>query len=156
MILHKNSSCASCSNIKNGVGIKCQQQFTTHFVGSANKFARDALQCFRRWLKGFAVNPKYVANFVNKQTDRAVTRSHDDIGQRLAFGEALDNAVNIAAEVFESRERLRESGRETALNVLEEELGVRVVSFGQPVEQLVQIHRADQPVTRQCRRSPCK
>lgn len=33
----------------------------------------------------------------------------------------LDNAVNIAAEVFEARERLRESGKETALNVLDAE-----------------------------------
>jgi len=33
----------------------------------------------------------------------------------------LENAVNIASEVFESRKRLRESGRETAINVLDSE-----------------------------------
>ena len=33
----------------------------------------------------------------------------------------LDNAVNIAAEVFDARERLRENGQETALNVLDAE-----------------------------------
>jgi outer membrane protein, adhesin transport system len=35
--------------------------------------------------------------------------------------ELLDNAVNIASEVFESRKKLRESGKETVINVLDAE-----------------------------------
>lgn len=38
--------------------------------------------------------------------------------QRLSL---LENAVNIASEVFESRKRLREAGRETVINVLDAE-----------------------------------
>ena len=33
----------------------------------------------------------------------------------------LENAVNIASEVFESRKRLREAGKETVINVLDAE-----------------------------------
>ena len=33
----------------------------------------------------------------------------------------LENAVNIAAEVFDSRKKLRESGKETVINVLDAE-----------------------------------
>ncbi|MBY0508876.1 MAG: TolC family protein, partial [Rhodospirillaceae bacterium] len=33
----------------------------------------------------------------------------------------LENAVNIASEVFESRKKLRESGKETVINVLDAE-----------------------------------
>jgi adhesin transport system outer membrane protein len=35
--------------------------------------------------------------------------------------ELLENAVNIASEVFESRKKLREAGRETVINVLDAE-----------------------------------
>jgi len=35
--------------------------------------------------------------------------------------ELLENAVNIASEVFESRKRLREAGKETVINVLDAE-----------------------------------
>ncbi len=35
--------------------------------------------------------------------------------------ELLENAVNIAAEVFQSRKRLREAGKETVINVLDAE-----------------------------------
>ena len=38
--------------------------------------------------------------------------------ERLAL---LENAVNIASEVFESRKKLRESGKETVINVLDAE-----------------------------------
>ena len=38
--------------------------------------------------------------------------------QRL---DLLENAVNIAAEVFESRKKLREAGKETVINVLDAE-----------------------------------
>jgi adhesin transport system outer membrane protein len=33
----------------------------------------------------------------------------------------LENAVNIASEVFDARDRLRRAGRETAINVLDAE-----------------------------------
>ena len=33
----------------------------------------------------------------------------------------LENAINIASEVFESRKKLRESGKETVINVLDAE-----------------------------------
>ena len=35
--------------------------------------------------------------------------------------ELLENAVNIAAEVFSSRQQLREAGKETVINVLNAE-----------------------------------
>lgn len=35
--------------------------------------------------------------------------------------ELLENAVNIASEIFSSRRRLREAGKETVLNVLDAE-----------------------------------
>jgi len=65
-----------------------------------------------------------------RQSDYVQTRRKIEEQTRLAWQslmtarervELLDNAVNIAAEVFESRERLRESGKETALNVLDAE-----------------------------------
>lgn len=65
-----------------------------------------------------------------RQSDYVQTRRKIEEQTRLAWQalmtarervELLDNAVNIAGEVFESRERLRESGRETALNVLDAE-----------------------------------
>jgi len=65
-----------------------------------------------------------------RQSDYVQTRRKVEEQTRLAWQalmtarqrvELLDNAVNIAGEVFESRERLRESGRETALNVLDAE-----------------------------------
>ncbi|MDG2243042.1 MAG: TolC family outer membrane protein [Rhodospirillaceae bacterium] len=65
-----------------------------------------------------------------RQSDYVQTRRKIEEQTRLSWQalmtarervELLDNAVNIAGEVFESRERLRESGRETALNVLDAE-----------------------------------
>ncbi len=65
-----------------------------------------------------------------RQNDYVQTKRKVEEQTRLAWQaletarervELLDNAVNIASEVFESRERLRESGRETALNVLDAE-----------------------------------
>ena len=38
-----------------------------------------------------------------------------------AVKELLENAVNIASEVFSSRQRLREAGKETVINVLDAE-----------------------------------
>lgn len=65
-----------------------------------------------------------------RQSDYVQTRRKIEEQTRLSWQalmtaservELLDNAVNIAGKVFESRERLRESGRETALNVLDAE-----------------------------------
>jgi adhesin transport system outer membrane protein len=67
---------------------------------------------------------------------RAALRNHDTVVRkvsettRLAWNEwqttqqrveLLDNAVNIAAEVFDARAKLREAGRETIINVLDAE-----------------------------------
>ena len=35
--------------------------------------------------------------------------------------ELLENAVNIASEVFDARQKLREAGKETVINVLDAE-----------------------------------
>jgi adhesin transport system outer membrane protein len=35
--------------------------------------------------------------------------------------ELLENAINIASEVFDSRQKLREAGKETVINVLDAE-----------------------------------
>ena len=65
-----------------------------------------------------------------RQSDYLQTRRKIEEQTRLAWQalltarervELLNNAVNIANEVLNSRERLRESGRETALNVLDAE-----------------------------------
>ncbi|MEQ8510193.1 MAG: TolC family outer membrane protein [Rhodospirillaceae bacterium] len=65
-----------------------------------------------------------------RQADYVQTRRKIEEQTRLAWQslmtarervDLLDNAVNIAAEVFDARERLRENGQETALNVLDAE-----------------------------------
>lgn len=65
-----------------------------------------------------------------RQADYVQTRRKIEEQTRLAWQSLmtarervalLDNAVNIAAEVFDARERLRENGQETALNVLDAE-----------------------------------
>ncbi|MFL2770554.1 MAG: TolC family outer membrane protein [Rhodospirillaceae bacterium] len=65
-----------------------------------------------------------------RQSDYLQTRRKIEEQTRLAWQalltarervKLLNNAVNIANEVLNSRERLRESGRETALNVLDAE-----------------------------------
>ncbi len=67
---------------------------------------------------------------------QAAKRNHDTINRkveeatRLAWNEwttaqqrveLLENAVGIASEVFEARQKLREAGRETVINVLDAE-----------------------------------
>ena len=65
----------------------------------------------------------------SKDTHRFVSRRVVEQG-RLAWQavitarqrlELLENAVNIASEVFDSREKLREAGKETVINVLDAE-----------------------------------
>lgn len=65
-----------------------------------------------------------------RQSDYAQTRRKVEEQVRLAWQSLktteervglLENAVNIAAEVFEARKTLRESGKETVINVLDAE-----------------------------------
>ncbi|MBX7201000.1 MAG: TolC family protein [Rhodospirillaceae bacterium] len=62
--------------------------------------------------------------------DAAETRRKTEEAARIAFQQLqttiervglLDNAVNIASEVFEARKKLREAGKETVINVLDAE-----------------------------------
>ena len=62
--------------------------------------------------------------------DAAETRRKTEESARIAFQQLqtttervglLENAVNIASEVFEARNKLRESGKETVINVLDAE-----------------------------------
>ena len=65
-----------------------------------------------------------------RQSEYAQTRRKTEEAVRLAWQalktteervSLLDNAVNIAAEVYEARKTLRESGKETVINVLDAE-----------------------------------
>ncbi len=65
-----------------------------------------------------------------RENDLVQTRRKTEESVRIAWNTLktaeervmlLDNAVNIASEVFESRKKLRESGKETVINVLDAE-----------------------------------
>ncbi len=53
-----------------------------------------------------------------EEQTRIAWQSLQTANERVAL---LENAVNIASEVFESRKKLRESGKETVINVLDAE-----------------------------------
>ncbi|MEM7226901.1 MAG: TolC family outer membrane protein [Pseudomonadota bacterium] len=70
------------------------------------------------------------AEYSASMSNLSQTRRNVAEGARLAFNELgtarerealLDNAVNISAEVFEARKKLREGGKETTVNVLDAE-----------------------------------
>jgi len=63
------------------------------------------------------INHQFVMRKVLEQSEIAYQQLQT-IRQRRQL---LENAVNIASEVFEARRRLRDSGKETALNVLDAE-----------------------------------
>jgi adhesin transport system outer membrane protein len=118
---------------------------TLDIVGSANRENDNDLVCGTRtdlsvvfsatWnlFNGFATT----AGLEQASLEyRAARRNHDiverkvDEATRLAWNEwttardraeLLDNAVAIASEVFEARQKLREAGRETVINVLDAE-----------------------------------
>jgi adhesin transport system outer membrane protein len=56
-----------------------------------------------------------------RKTEEQVRISWNTLKTAEARVELLDNAVNIAGEVFENRKKLRESGKETVINVLDAE-----------------------------------
>ena len=62
-------------------------------------------------------NHRFIARRVVEQT-RLSWQGLLTVGDRLAL---LENAVNVAAEVFDSRRKLREAGKETVINVLDAE-----------------------------------
>ncbi|HYM30963.1 MAG TPA: TolC family outer membrane protein [Candidatus Cybelea sp.] len=55
----------------------------------------------------------------NRRAAEAVEQAWADLGTARERQSLLENAVNIAGEVFDARRKLRDSGRETALNVLD-------------------------------------
>ncbi len=62
-------------------------------------------------------NESYVRRRIEEQTKLA-WQALDTARQRVGL---LENAVNIASEVYSSREKLRNAGKETAINVLDAE-----------------------------------
>lgn len=59
--------------------------------------------------------------FVMRRITEQTKRGWQDLLTARARLELLENAVNIASEVFESRKKLREAGKETVINVLDAE-----------------------------------
>jgi adhesin transport system outer membrane protein len=59
-------------------------------------------------------------DIVERQVEEA-TRLANQLTTARRRVELLDNAVAIASEVFEARQKLREAGRETVINVLDAE-----------------------------------
>jgi adhesin transport system outer membrane protein len=58
---------------------------------------------------------------VTREVGQEVEAAWNELQTSKERTELLENAVNIAAEVFDQRRRLRDTGRETALNVLDAE-----------------------------------
>ncbi len=56
-----------------------------------------------------------------RKTEEQVRIAWSNLKTAEARVDLLDNAVNIAGEVFENRKKLRESGKETVINVLDAE-----------------------------------
>ena len=61
------------------------------------------------------------ARFVDRKSREEVSFAWHQMESANTRRELLSNAVTIAAEVFEARQKLREAGKETALNVLDAE-----------------------------------
>jgi outer membrane protein, adhesin transport system len=58
---------------------------------------------------------------VTREVNQEVEAAWNELQTAKERTELLDNAVALAAEVFDSKRRLRDTGRETALNVLDAE-----------------------------------
>jgi len=58
---------------------------------------------------------------VTREVSQEVETSWNELMTSRERVDLLENAVALAAEVFDSRRRLRDTGRETALNVLDAE-----------------------------------
>jgi len=62
--------------------------------------------------------------FVTRNVIEATRRAWQQLVTARERVDLLENAVNIASEVFEARKRLREEGKETVINVLDAENGI--------------------------------
>lgn len=62
--------------------------------------------------------------FVTRNVVEATRRAWQQLVTARERVDLLENAVNIASEVFEARKRLREEGKETVINVLDAENGI--------------------------------
>jgi outer membrane protein, adhesin transport system len=60
-------------------------------------------------------------DIVARQVEEATRLAWNELTTARQRVELLDNAVAIASEVFEARQKLREAGRETVINVLDAE-----------------------------------
>ena len=60
-------------------------------------------------------------NIVERKVEDATRLAWNEWTTARQRVELLDNAVAIASEVFEARQKLREAGRETVINVLDAE-----------------------------------
>ena len=60
-------------------------------------------------------------NFTNREVTEEASLAFNELVTARERVDLLQNAVNIAEEVFAARKRLREAGRETAINVLDAE-----------------------------------
>ncbi|MEX2614518.1 MAG: TolC family outer membrane protein [Alphaproteobacteria bacterium] len=60
-------------------------------------------------------------NFATRRVEEDIRIAWDKLATERQRVDLLQNAVNLAIEVFNARKRLRESGKETALNVLDAE-----------------------------------
>ncbi len=60
-------------------------------------------------------------NFATRRVEEDIRIAWDKLATERRRVDLLQNAVNLAIEVFNARKRLRESGKETALNVLDAE-----------------------------------
>ena len=60
-------------------------------------------------------------DIVERQVEEATRLAWNELTTARRRVELLDNAVAIASEVFEARQKLREAGRETVINVLDAE-----------------------------------
>lgn len=64
---------------------------------------------------------KETAQYTERKTEEEVKFAWSSLTTSKQRMELLDNAVNIAGEVFDARKRLRDAGSETAINVLDAE-----------------------------------
>ncbi len=117
------------------VDMVVQEKYQENYFGAPG-IRRDRtakLQVTWNLFNGFATSARAsqaAYDEVARLNDAAETRRKTEESTRIAFQQLqtttervglLENAVNIASEVFEARKKLRESGKETVINVLDAE-----------------------------------
>lgn len=117
------------------VDIVLQSKFQENYFGAPG-IRRDRtakLQVTMNLFNGFGTSARTsqaAYDEVARLNDAAETRRKTEESTRIAFQQLqtttervalLENAVNIASEVFDARQKLRESGKETVINVLDAE-----------------------------------